>query len=69
MAAHAVSCRAVGVSFIPLAIESLGGWSELGATTLAASWVRDWAFAPQPPLVTCSRGAQCLCGEGMLLFG
>ena len=35
MAAHAVSCRAVGVSFIPLAIESLGGWSELGAKTIS----------------------------------
>ena len=34
MAAHAISCRAVGVSFIPLAIESLGGWSELGAKTI-----------------------------------
>ena len=34
MAAHAASCRAVGISFIPLVVESLGGWSELAAETL-----------------------------------
>ena len=27
-AAHAVSCRSVGVSFIPLLVESLGGWNS-----------------------------------------
>ena len=35
MAAHATSCRAVGVSFIPLAVESLGGWSELAAKSIS----------------------------------
>ena len=34
MVAHAASCRAVGISFIPLVVESLGGWSELAAETL-----------------------------------
>ena len=29
MVAHVASCRAVGISFIPLVVESLGGWSEL----------------------------------------
>ena len=28
MAAHSEACRAVGVSFIPLVAETLGGWSE-----------------------------------------
>ena len=28
MAAHAAPCQAVGVSFIPLVVEILGGWSE-----------------------------------------
>ena len=35
MATHAASCRAVGISFIPLAVESLGGWSELAAKTIS----------------------------------
>ena len=34
MATHAASCRAVGVSFIPLAMESLGGLSVLAAETI-----------------------------------
>ena len=28
MAAHYAACRSVGVVFIPLVVESLGGWSE-----------------------------------------
>ena len=35
MSAHAAPCRAVGVFFIPLAIESLGGWSELAAKSIS----------------------------------
>ena len=35
IAAHAASCRAIGVSFVPLAFESLGGCSKLTAETLA----------------------------------
>ena len=35
MATHAASCRAVGVSFIPLAVESLGGWSDVAAKTIS----------------------------------
>ena len=31
MAAHSEACRAVGVSFIPLVAETLGGWSEEAA--------------------------------------
>ena len=31
---HAASCRAVGVSFVPLLVESLGGWSGHAAKTL-----------------------------------
>ena len=36
MAMHASSCQAVGVSFVPLVIESLGGWSDLAAKTLSS---------------------------------
>ena len=28
MVAHNAECRGVGVSFVPLAVESLGGWSQ-----------------------------------------
>ena len=35
MATHAASCREVGISFIPLAVESLGGWSDLAAKTIS----------------------------------
>ena len=33
-AAHAEACHSVGVSFIPLVIESLGGWSDQAADTI-----------------------------------
>ena len=34
MAAHAGACRAAGVSFIPLVVESLGGWSYEAIQTI-----------------------------------
>ena len=36
LAAHSGPCHSVGVSFIPLAVETLGGWSEEGITTIRA---------------------------------
>ena len=36
MTMHASHCQAVGVSFVPLAIESLGGWSDLAVKTLSS---------------------------------
>ena len=36
MAAHAKSCRAVGVSFVPLVVETLGGWSKGAADALTS---------------------------------
>ena len=35
MTAHNESCRAVGVSFIPMVVESLGGWSEEVSLTIS----------------------------------
>ena len=35
MTMHASHCQAVGVSFVPLVIESLGGWSDLAVKTLS----------------------------------
>ena len=40
-AAHAEACHSVGVSFIPLVVESLGGWSDQGVS--AGYWVRGLA--------------------------
>ena len=34
MAAHAATCRAVGVPFIPLVVESIGGWSDRAVDTI-----------------------------------
>ena len=36
MAAHAEECRAVGISFIALVVETLGGWSENAIHTIRA---------------------------------
>ena len=35
-ASHAEACRSVGVNFIPLVVESLGGWSEEAADTISS---------------------------------
>ena len=34
MAAHAEACRSVGVYFVPIVAETLGGWSELAIDTI-----------------------------------
>ena len=34
MVAHAEACRAVRLIFIPLVVETLGGWSEESVHTL-----------------------------------
>ena len=36
MAAHAEACRAVGVLFVPLVVESVGGWSDEAIHTIAS---------------------------------
>ena len=36
MAAHAEACRAVGVLFVPLVVESLGSWSDEAIHTIAS---------------------------------
>ena len=36
MAAHAEDCRSIGVSFIPLVMETLGGWSEEASRTISS---------------------------------
>jgi hypothetical protein len=71
MTTHAASCRAVGVSFIPLA-ESLGGWSDVAAKTISRIGHvlgQRLGIPPPSPLANCSRGAPCHCGEGMLPYG
>ena len=36
MAAHAESCHAVGVLFVPLVVEYMGGWSDEAIHTIAS---------------------------------
>ena len=36
LSAHAEACRSVGVSFIPLVMESLGGWNDEAADTISS---------------------------------
>ena len=72
MATHAASCRVVGISFIPLAVESLGGWSDVAAKTISRIGHllgQRLGIPPPSPLASCSRGAPCRCGEGMLPCG
>ena len=66
MATNAASCRAVGDSFIPLAIESLVGWSELGTETINhIGRLLGQRLGIYPSTTT----VQCLCGEGMVPYG
>ena len=37
MAAHSEPCHAVGVNFLPLVVESLGGWDNEAAATI--QWI------------------------------
>ena len=72
MVTHAASCRAVGVSFIPLAGESLGGWSDMAAKTISCIGCLQCQRLGTPlpsPLASPFRGAPCRCGEGMLHCG
>ena len=34
MAAHKADCQAVGVTFVPMVVETLGGWSEKAVHTI-----------------------------------
>ncbi len=38
MAAHSDACRAAGILFVPLVMETLGGWSDEAIRTIR--WVR-----------------------------
>ena len=48
MTAHNEPCQAVGASFIPMVVESLGGWS-LPSAELAVTWVRGPAHPQEKP--------------------
>jgi len=36
LATHSEACLAAGISFVPLVVETLGGWSDLAAETLSS---------------------------------
>ena len=35
--AHSDTCREVGVSFVPLLVETIGGWSEMASQTITSN--------------------------------
>ena len=36
MAAHSETCQSVGVSFVPMVVETVGGWDEEAVRTITA---------------------------------
>ena len=44
-------------------------WLPRPSAVLDAFWAKDLASPPLSPLASCSRGAPCRCGEGMLPCG
>ena len=69
IAAHAASCRAIGVSFVPLAFESLGGCSKLTAETLAGIGRAVGQRLGIPPPTASRQLFLSLCGGGTPLCG
>ena len=72
MAAHAEACRSVGVHFVPIVAETLGGWSELAIDIIkesAASKVNAWASLPLTALGTSSSASPSPYGRGMPPYG
>ena len=60
LSTHEAACTAVGVSFVPIVMESLGGTSALAVITSrasVASYVNDWGFQQLTQFDTCSKGA------------
>ena len=50
MTMHASQCQSVGVSFVPIVIESLGGWSDLAEKALSSIGSSPWSPAGHPPI-------------------
>ena len=68
MAVHTENCRSVGVSFVPLVVESLGGGVKKTATpfpALAVSKGSVWGSLHPRPLAIFSRGWQSPYGRVM----
>ena len=70
IAAHAEACRTVGVSFVPLVVESLGGWSDEASDTIAnIGRLLGQRLGIPPSEAIYSRNVLFLCGGGMPPFG
>ena len=72
LAAHAAPCRSVGVTFIPLIVESLGGWSPRAVDVIKnigrlQGQRLGTPLRTQPP--TCSNVSPSASGEETPLFG
>ena len=46
LSVHAEACRSVGVSFIPLVMESVGGWSDEAADTIGSLMGQHLGISP-----------------------
>ena len=57
MAAHAEDCRAAGVHFIPLVLESVGGWGRnLTKTVKSLGCLQAQLLGSEPAEATCHLG-------------
>ena len=53
VAAHSEACQSAGVSFVPMVVETLGGWDEEALPSVACR-VNAWEFHHQTLHDTCS---------------
>ena len=71
IAAHTTFCRSVGVFFIPLIVETLGGWSDQALETIrgigCVKGLVSHQLSPPPP--TFSSNLWFASGGGTRLFG
>ena len=69
-AAHGATCQAAGISFLPLAIETLGGLSDTTVDTISSiGRLIGQRFGISPPESSRQLGWLSPSGEGMLLHG
>ena len=64
-AAHSEACHAVGVTFIPMVVEALGGWGRRQLSpsrSLDGFRASDWEFTPPKPPDTFFSGWPLICG-------
>ena len=72
MAAHSEACQSAGVSFVPMVVETLGGWDEEAVRTITAMVARRvnaWEFHHRTLHDTCSSALPSVYGGETPAFG